>query len=369
MRATIKALAVGFVAVGLMGCPESNNTQEGTAHVGFDTSQGDDADIGADEYKVNFELKNESGRAIYAYSTVEGSICSYQSKDWLSIQLDGQAVRASTDCTMCTCGEEECFLCALDCPESMFNEANSKLADGDARSFEWNGRVWTTDSEEDCEAPELVAGETLEATICYGFEFAMDGEMGSIVDPICETIEFTLDQPEQTVRVVVDEAPSADEYKVNFELKNESGAPIYAYWAVEGAMCSYTPKDWLSIQRDGEAVRTDSDCTLCTCGEEEGCSVCALDCPESDYEESTILLADGDARDYEWDAHIWTTDVEATCESAESAAGETLQAKICYGLEFAVTDGIGAIVDPICEVVEFTIDQPEQTVSVVVSAS
>lgn len=198
MHTTVKVLLASILAVGLVACSDASDNKNDDAGV--------DKDVGGsvESYKINFELKNESGAPVYAYRSVEElGACSYGVKSWLSIERDGKVVKAGTDCSFCICGEE-CSICDPNC-EGPPNSSRAALADGEMRSFTWDGRVWVEDVENRCLAPEVAAGETLKATICYGVEF-LDGENehdGKIADPICETIAFTLDKAEQTVRVIV----------------------------------------------------------------------------------------------------------------------------------------------------------------------
>ncbi len=189
MHTILKVLVASILVVGLVACSDNNDGKNNGG--------------GGDSYQINFGLKNESGAPIYAYLSVEGSGACSGLPSWLSIERGGEVVRVGEDCSFCICGEP-CSVCNVDC-DGPPNASRAALADGEMRSFAWDGRVWSMDTEANCQAPEVAAGETLKATICYGVEF-LDGENehdGKIADPICETIEFTLDKAEQTVRVVV----------------------------------------------------------------------------------------------------------------------------------------------------------------------
>lgn len=166
-----------------------------------------------------------------------------------------------------------------------------------------------------------------------------------------------------------DTGTEAQDYKITFELKNESGREIYAHpWVEKLGPCAYGPPYWLSIQRDGEAVRPAKDCTFCTCAEWEAgeCAQCAVNCARP--EASQFPLPGGEARQWVWDGRDWPTN-ELNCVTPEVPVGETLSATLCYGTELPEGDEMGPrITNPICETLAFTLDQPEQTVRVVVPA-
>lgn len=192
MRTIVKILVIAFLAIGLVSCSDTTSAQVGEGR-----------ELGPSGYKVHFELKNDSGQEIFAYQTVEKrTACSLAGSSWLSIERDGDVVRPGENDSFCTCEEQqELGECGISTPMCAGPErSNSVLSSGESRQFEWDGRVWES-NDRNCVTAELVAGEPLEATICYGREFS--DESFRIVEPTCQTIEFTVDQPEQTVSVVV----------------------------------------------------------------------------------------------------------------------------------------------------------------------
>ncbi|AWV91055.1 hypothetical protein DN745_17645 [Bradymonas sediminis] len=155
-------------------------------------------------------------------------------------------------------------------------------------------------------------------------------------------------------------------YQINFELKNESGAQLYAYKSVDNqGPCSFEQQFWLSIERNGEAVRPGQDCGVCSCEAMATgtCALCDVACAAPSA--SSTLFEDGDSRQYQWDGRVWYQDPQDHCITPELAAGETLKATFCYGAEF-FEDEASHISNPSCQTIEFTLDQPEQTVRVVI---
>ena len=339
MSTLIRICVAGVLAVGLLACSDDHrNRDNGGWDLGTHADTGPDADAqtGAQGYKVTFELKNESGRTIYANPWVEKlGPCAYGQEYWLSIQRDGEAVRPASDCTFCTCAElqaDECVVCAVDCwrPDA----SRFPLASGESRQLVWDGRDWQT-NEQNCVSPKVLEGETLNATICYGTELT-DDEMGAhLTNPTCQTLAFALDQPEQTVRVVV---PAPDPHPITIRMINDSGHELYAWpgeWSESGNPTGYGP--WFRIGDGSSHYDLRPRCELCECSEleQDPGAICDEVCPDILSVEPWIadqIWPAGEARIGDWDGSISISDRVAgrSCNRQVVPPVDALVAQFCW---------------------------------------
>ena len=108
---------------------------------------------GPDDYSVTFELKNESGRPLYASRFVAGQPVCTDEGVWLSVNDGGRQAQIIKTCGVCECGEEPCAICDIACPGPPTAD-DVELADGESRTFTWDGRIWET-MDQGCVVPEL----------------------------------------------------------------------------------------------------------------------------------------------------------------------------------------------------------------------
>lgn len=372
MRTTTKLLVAALAAFSLLACSddgsggggggwdigtgEDGGVDAGPDAVGDTGEDGGGSDAGIEDYQVTFELKNDSGRSAYAYWSVAAtSPCSgFGDQNWLSVRRDGQAVQMADDCSICNCDQtNNCAVCAMDCPGPP-TASSAELPSGQSRRFEWDGRVWSTTSQ-GCESPELAAGETFEAEICYGMQF--DDEAREIVDERCQTIDVTLDRPTQTVRVTI---PAPETHDITFRMVNETGHDLYAYPGE--ATASYSCYGaWYSVGDGSTTYTLNSPCGLCECSQieqnpDEQCvEACpaAMPCPAPTQE--ALRWSAGETKTDIWNGTITVEDQVAnqSCERHVAPPVDQLVASFCWSESVVEQNGYADLGELNCQDVTF----------------
>lgn len=151
------------------------------------------------------------------------------------------------------------------------------------------------------------------------------------------------------------------DFEVVFELRNESGRPLYTPKVVRGDISCDT-QYWVDVSRAGQPVGIKDNTCVSNC--EDGTPPIACDIRCEAPTASDYLLADGDSRRVVWDAQAWVLEDEGRCESPREFTGEALRAEFCYASSFDLSRG--GLIGVVCEEVEFSLDRPSQVVEVVV---
>lgn len=385
MPQIIKLCIIGTLALGMMACSDNKLSQHNNeradigpptdATLGSDTStdvdteSGEDASPVLDNYKVTFELVNNSGLPIFAYRTVTSvSPCHNEPDDWLTIsRQSGGYMSISRDCALCECDETSCAVCDVMCLESP-TALTAKLEQGEMRQFEWDGRAWKSkiDTGQRCQFPELLGGETLKATFCYGSNFEEDPRAqspgaGFIVHPACETLEFTLNQAEQTVRLVVPP-------QLTIRMINDSGRDLYAspdaVSSTDAVPSCYD--SWFKLGDGTSLYNLSPPCDQCECAylasSNPNHTICDSRCSLVDCQPPQIahqLWPAGEARVATWNRTIATESevLEQTCNTQIVAPAGTHIARFCWSESIHPTSDEGGMLgEVICEEVVFEHD-------------
>ena len=342
---------------------ESDTGQDTTTDTGQDTTtdtgQDTTSDAGSDAgdtgqtHSIEFELVNNSGRPLYASPTAFGlNTCFGQ--PWLRVQHEGDGIGLEDDPCLANCGsEDDPIACDLDC--AIPTREQYRFGDGEVRSYTWDANAWKT--RDTCEISESMAGETLTAEFCYGGEFTHNS--AQLLAETCQTVEFAVDQPSQTVRVEIEPLQPRE---VTFQMVNETGNDVYALpgGASAGRTCYGA---WNSIG-DGQRTFTPrSPCSgHCTCDmvEQNPGEQCNIACPAAPCPApttNTVRLVDGDKRTDVWDGLITIQDevADQTCERRVVPLKRELTATFCYAETVVGQDGFSHLGPQTCR--DFTFDR------------
>ncbi len=328
----------------------------GEPDIGLDTGEdsGWSYDGGTANNEVVFELKNESGRPIYAHQQVAGMPCAYGDSHWLSVnQSDGSNARLADDCSICNCDEaEDCAVCAYDCPGPPTREW-TELGDDESRSYRWDGRIWQTNAE-GCEAPHLAVDQTLEAEFCWGTGF--DDTSSAMTGYRCTTVDFELTGAYQVVEVVV---PERDTHDITFRMINDTGKDLYAN--PDGAARSFRCYgSWYSVGDGDEAYTLAPSCGICDCGvvEQNPGEQCSEPCPAvacAAPNEEAFRFPDGAELVDTWSGTIVEHDEVAgqTCERQTLPPLDELVATFCFAEEVEDYGSHTSLGPTTCEQISF----------------
>lgn len=313
----------------------------------------DGGDTGEDNYEVHFELVNNANRPIsVSPATSSARLCFGDT--WLHVRDDGSELQLTDNTCVENCPSSgDPIGCTADCaapaPESF------RLADGDRRSFTWDAKAWTT-TDDSCEIAESMAGKTLTAEFCYGASF--DEQNFELVGERCETVEFSIDQPSQTVRVTIDEERPNE---VVFKMINETGKDLYA--RPNGLMTPYSCYgSWYSLSAYDRAVTPVRGCNgVCSCEQveqnpDEQCiTACPARAPCPAPTAEALLFEANSERSDTWDGLITIDDevADQECERRVVPLADQLVATMCYAEEIDESNGYAELVDPTCEDVRF----------------
>ena len=341
------------------GNDTGNDTDNDT---GSDTGTDTGSDTGGDtgeNYNVTFELVNNSGRPLYAAPAAYGANTCY-GQPWLRVQHDGEPIGLVDDTCIANCDSDDGpIACDLDC--AIPTREENRFGDGETRSYQWDARAWK--GGDSCEYSESMAGETLTAEFCYGGAYADNS--ARILSETCQTVEFTVDQPSQTVRVEI--AP-LEPNEVTFQMINETGKDVYALpgGASSGRTCYGA---WNAIG-DGERTFTPRvACSgLCSCDvieqnpNEQCATVCPAAAPCPAPTEEALLLPNGDMRVDNWDGLITINDEvhDQTCERRVVPLAEELTATFCYAETINEQPGYAELGPQTCK--DFTFDRDDADV-------
>jgi hypothetical protein len=327
------------------------------AHADTGRDGGDDGgghDGGTINYEVVFELVNESGGTVYAHDQIAGMPCAFGDNHWLSVNRNGVSwMRLSDGCHVCNCDEpDDCAVCAYDCPGQPMREW-TELADGEARRFTWDGRIWET-TEEGCEMPELAVGQPLEAEFCWGTGF--DDENYAITGSRCLPVDFELEPGGQVVRVVI---PERETHDITFRMINETGKDLYAN--PDGATQEYgCYGSWYTVGNGDETYTLMSSCGLCDCStvEQNPDEMCHEPCPDIACPaptEEAYRFAAGEELSDTWSGKLWAPDQvgDQACERQTAPPQNELVATFCYAEEVVDGGGYASLGPTTCQQVSF----------------
>jgi hypothetical protein len=305
----------------------SDTGEDASTDTGEDTSADTGGDTGVSA-NVTFELVNNSGRPLYASPGAFGLNTCY-GHPWLRVQHAGEHLGLADDSCIANCdSEDDPIACDLDC--AVPTREQYRFGDGEIRRYAWDATAWTI--QDGCEVSESMIGETLTAEFCYGGAFTNDS--AQLLSRRCETVEFTVDEGDQTVRVEIEPLQPK---QVTFQMVNETGKDLYAFpgGASVGRNCYGS---WNSI---GDSERTFTPyryCTgLCSCdmveqnpGEQCNVACPAVACPAPT--EEVLILPSGEKRVDNWDGLITIQDEVAsqTCERRVVPLADELTTTFCY---------------------------------------
>lgn len=309
-------------------------------------------DAGTPEFDIEFELENRSGRMLYVSEGVAGQDSCVQGAPWVA---PNGGARFEDRCTICNCAEDDCPACTAPCPRGEVEDA--EFDDGESRTYRWNGELWTTDTDDECEESHVPVGESLSAEFCWAESF--DDETGGLEDSTCETIEFTLDpeQPDQTIRHVIDDG--TEDPGVDFRMVNETDRDLYAEpnGATEGGQYVPACKDfWYEVSDGDDIFDLKVDCEECSCNDVDN-GECSSECTGAACQrsEGQFLLEAGSERADEWDGSIGVDDEKdgVSCRTLTEPPTDDLEATFCYGDELTSSGGEPRVEEPTCETLNF----------------
>lgn len=332
MRFSILMLFMVVFAVLASPACDCNDTvypPEGNEGNGFNIVEPTGAD-------VDFVLENESEHTVYY------QLGSLPSPGWLSVMLDDQELNVQWDCSLpCACDDPEgCPICGIPARDAQ------ELSPGDEVRMEWDGVSYEVlgSGPDACYEKVQLDGEAMEAEICYGFEREGGDYNETIVDPICETVEFQQGVDREVV-VTVDEGPITSP-DVQFILKNQLDEDVYIQQGVEPS------PGWLAVLLDGSEIHLSWDCALpCECpdpnnpDEPTACMDCGMAGPYA------VDIPAGQQSSFSWDGVQYK--VTDGCFEKVQRSTEQMVAEFCYGFDVDDNEFESYVADPVCETVEF----------------
>ena len=377
MNSTTKMVMVALAACALVACSDhsagggaggwdvgshSDSGVDAGADVGFDSGgdTGADTDAGTPSYEVSFELQNNSGHPVYASPGVFGTFsCGPTGQDWLTISSQGSPIDPQDSCAVCNCDEAPgCAICDMaNCPAPTADIV--QLDDGQSRTFQWDARSWLirpdASAQQSCEQPSSLAGESVQAKFCYGTGF--DDTTHQITGVHCQTVDVTIDQPTQVVRVTV---PPQAAHDIKFRMINDTGHDVYAYPQADTS--SFTCYgSWMSVGDGSTTYTLRAPCGVCDCSqvEQDPTQQCVEACPAAmpcpAPTQDALRLPAGAAREATWDGTITVPDQVAgqDCERHQPPPADELVAKFCWAASTQGTTGATDLADPTCHEVTF----------------
>ncbi len=374
MNMTAKLVIGALAACTLAACGGQSNGAGGGWKIGNDTGADAGADGGghiepdtgvdtgtdgghAHSYQVNFELQNDSGRAVYASPQVSGLFgCGPIGQDWLTVKYHNSSIKLRDTCDVCNCDDAQpCAICEMaGCAAPTAD--GSRLDDGQSRTFQWDAYAWIQRQQENqqmaCEEPQSLAGKTVQAEFCYGTGF--DDTTRKITGTHCQSVDVSLDQPSQTVRVTVPPPPPHD---ITFRLVNDTGHDVYIN---PGTPTSDIPcgGSWYSVGDGSQDFTLRATCGVCACSEIEQNpgQQCMQECPSC-----PVVMGDaqhvlpGEVRSDTWDGTIVVRDTVAgqQCQRQSVPPTNQLHATFCWSDQLDQHDGWASVHNPQCEDVAF----------------
>jgi hypothetical protein len=334
---------------------ENDTTTDTEADTATDT--GGDTEDGGDtgeNYNVTFELVNNSGRPLYAAPAVFGAnTCYGDSQPWLRVTQDGEYFGLADDSCIANCDTDDGpIACDLDC--AIPTREQYRLGDGENRRYEWDATAWKI--RDGCEVSESMVGETLTADFCYGAEFADDS--ARLLDQTCQTVEFTVDQPSQTVRVEIE---PLEPNEVTFRMVNATGQDLYAHpgTPTQAYRCYGS---WYTLGTGQRTLTPVSGCDgICTCEQveqnpgEQCTTACPALAPCPAPTREALLFEAGTTLSDTWDGLVTFDDEVAgqTCRRRVPPMVDDLVATFCYARDIDEGNGYAQLQTPICTDIEF----------------
>lgn len=319
-----------------MGGDGGNNTTDGGP--GDAGGDGGTVDTGPDmppTKSVEFRLINRSDEALFAHHSAGSNSPCVNGAFVQVIDESGTSHALSSDCTMCSCDQEACAICEIDCAPGVEAEHVQFGAD-DVRSFTWDGLFRAVDTHPNggtCFDEQPPQSDNLTARFCWGRGFTSlggpDNLWGDITDIECQEVEFSMSDDVVEFEI----QPTARE-AIRFELVNAGTETLYASIGFDSPCIV---DEWLRLDAAGDPLLVTLPCGECMCNEVNADSMCPLPCPAACAAPTPELyeFPPGDMRLFDWNrTHYVRDQVDGVmCLDDRRSAGE-VTATFCWATGF-----------------------------------